>query len=448
MAGVEKSPGEVGWAHASVSVAKRQVRVLQHGSNEALWKAQLRYVYAAYTGGGSPLCSEVMQMMGVEPGATLNQAGRDAVVAWFRTASVPDVPSEAAASRGFVMRTIDKLNELVESEIESLQTSADAAERAEVTRRELAVRAELEAAKPPERPPGQAPAVTGAEEKKAARLNQAKENCKVQGVSFYEWYSYQRLSDEALNKGLEKKPNGYYEAPNCTVQLPSYAELTKAGIYAPAPPGFDEAHTFLLAALRSLYIVLCQPAPKCVTVHPRHDANVISLPVKVWSESEKDYETIEWYPIMDYKAMVHLIELAVPIAYVRDKARRSQYCQDMYHEVVRSLNANSTHTGTAVIFSHELQTAQWRRALIDDLQRQGSSTQVQTSVGAPAFKRQKGESSSAAAKREHPVGVCKWWAGTGACKFSAAECTGGDNPHPEEHKGKFPGAQNWNPSKK
>ena len=36
MAPVEKSPGEVGWAHASVCVAKRQVRVLQHGSKEAL----------------------------------------------------------------------------------------------------------------------------------------------------------------------------------------------------------------------------------------------------------------------------------------------------------------------------------------------------------------------------------------------------------------------------
>ena len=151
----------------------------------------------------------------------------------------------------------------------------------------------------------------------------------MQGVSFYEWSAHQRLSDEALNKCLEKKPNGYYEAPNCTVQLPSYVELVKAGIYAPAPPGYDEDHTFLLAALRSLYIVLCQPAPKSVAVHARYDANVISLPVKVWSEIVKDYETIEWYPIMDYKAMVHLLEPAVPIAYVRDKARRKQYCQDM-----------------------------------------------------------------------------------------------------------------------
>ena len=74
----------------------------------------------------------------------------------------------------------------------------------------------------------------------------------------------------------------------------------------------------MLATLRSLYIVLCQPAPKTVLVHPQFNSNVISLPVKVWSETEKDYKTIEWYPILDYTVMVRLLELAVPIAYVRD----------------------------------------------------------------------------------------------------------------------------------
>ena len=438
----EESPGTAAWTRAELAVGKRQKRVLQHHSNAALWTGQIQYVYQA-SPEEAPLASTLLVMLGVEPGSNLTNDALDAVVLWFRTNSVPDVPATAGAARVFVTRTVEKLSDMSDSEIEQLSTVADAEEKAETVRRQAAYQVELANIKK------DAQAHTGdarstAEEKKSERMKRQKENCLKQGVAIFEWPAHFRLSDDALHKMLEKKPDGYYEAPSCTVLVPSWADLKKLGIYASPPAGYDEEHTLLLAALRTLYVALCQPAPKMVTPS-KHDENVVSLCAKDWNETTKVYEDKPWYPMLDYRAMVRLVELATPIAYLRDKQRRVAHCADFFNEVVRKLNANSKETGTAVLMDFEFERSQCVRALLDDLQRQSHGAPGTSGMSTYPGKRKASEyeTQTKVAKRPHPEGVCKFWAGTGRCKYSADDCTAGTNPHPEDAKGKFPGAENW-----
>ena len=106
-------------------------------------------------------------------------------------------------------------------------------------------------------------------------------------------------------------------------------------------------------------------------------------------------------------------------------SHRVAHCADFFNEVVRKLNANSKETGTAVLMDFEFERSQCVRALLDDLQRQSHGAPGTSGVSTYPGKRKASEyeTQTKVAKRPHPEGVCKFWAGTGRCKYSADDCT-------------------------